>query len=62
MRRTKLVLAAAALLVAMLMAFSAPAMTDKGDHNGKNNNGGHTPSEVDIKWILFFTDLFSEHR
>jgi hypothetical protein len=32
MRRTKLVLAAAALMVAMLVAFSAPAMADNGDH------------------------------
>lgn len=41
MRRTKLVLAALALMVAMLVAFSAPAMADKGDHHGKNNNGDH---------------------
>lgn len=88
MRRIKLVLAAAALMVAMLMAFSAPAMADKGDHNGKNNTGAHNNFEpfdhnnfddfgdgrffanggptsgvdikgVDIKWIMFFTDLFS---
>jgi hypothetical protein len=47
MRRTKLVLAALALMVAMLVAFSAPAMADKGDHHGKkNNNGDHKSSTV----------------
>jgi hypothetical protein len=35
MRRTKLVLAAAAVMVAMLVAFAAPAMAKD---NGHNNN------------------------
>jgi len=38
MRRTKLVLAAAAVMVTMLVAFSAPAMADNG--NGNNHHNG----------------------
>ena len=41
MRRTRLVLAAAVVLVAMLMALSAPAIADDGrNHNGNNNHSG----------------------
>jgi hypothetical protein len=39
MRRTKLVLAALAVMVAMLVVFSAPALADK--NNNKNNNNNH---------------------
>jgi hypothetical protein len=44
MRRTKLVLAAAALMVAMLVAFAAPAMADNGRHNDRNDNNNHQNS------------------
>jgi hypothetical protein len=41
MGRTRLVLAAAAVMVAMLVAFSAPVLADDGrNHNGNNNNTG----------------------
>jgi hypothetical protein len=36
MRRTKLVLAAATLMVAMLVAFAAPAMANTNDRNVQN--------------------------
>ena len=55
MRRTKLVLAALALMVAMLVALSAPAMADdrnnnNGDHHGKNHHGkNHHDFDFDRK-------------
>ena len=41
MRRTKSVLALVAVMAAMLLVFATPALADKGDHTGKNNNGDH---------------------
>jgi hypothetical protein len=38
MRRTTLVLAAAALMVAILVAFAAPAMADNGRNNDRHND------------------------
>ena len=38
MRRTKLVLAAAAVMVALLVAFAAPAMAKGNGHNNDNGN------------------------
>jgi hypothetical protein len=41
MGRARLVLAAAAVMVAMLVAFSAPVLADDGrNHNGNNNHTG----------------------
>ena len=42
MRRITLVLAAATLMVAMLVAFSAPAMAKNNDHNHKQHNKQHS--------------------
>jgi hypothetical protein len=45
MRRTKLVLAALAVMVAMLLVFSAPALADK----NKNNNGDRNNDDVFLR-------------
>jgi hypothetical protein len=53
MRRTKLVLAAAALMVAMLVAFSAPAMAN---NTNDNNVRRHTSNIFDDNHNDIFND------
>jgi hypothetical protein len=55
MRRTTLVLAALAVMVAMLVALSAPALADDGKNNhhkgdNKGNNQHHGWDKWDKKW------------
>lgn len=46
MRRTKLVLAALAVMVAMLVVFSAPALADKNNNKHKNHHGDRNNGDV----------------
>jgi hypothetical protein len=48
MRRTKLVLAALAVMVAMLVVFSAPALADKNN----NNNHGDRNNNNDVAFVV----------
>ena len=50
MRRTRVVLAAAAVVVAMLVAFSAPAMANDGRNNHNGNNNHHNGNNNHPGW------------
>jgi hypothetical protein len=50
MGRTKLVLAALAVMVAMLVVFSAPALADK--NNNKNNHGDRNNNNGDVAFVV----------
>jgi hypothetical protein len=52
MRRTKLVLAALAVMVAMLVVFSAPALADKNNNKNNNNNHGDRNNNNDVAFVV----------
>jgi hypothetical protein len=52
MRRTKLVLAALAVMVAMLVVFSAPALADKNNNKNNNNNHGDSNNNNDVAFVV----------
>jgi hypothetical protein len=52
MGRTKLVLAALAVMVAMLVVFSAPALADKNNNKNNNNNHGDRNNNNDVAFVV----------
>ena len=59
MRRTKLVLAVAAMMIALLVAFAGPAMADNNGNNNNNNwnnNGWYNDGWDDFNRINNFDD------